>query len=302
VVDRRRAQAALRVGGLLLVIAWLFSGRLQAALPFWLPFAILAAAEAEFVLRGWRQGRGESGATPSGEMLQRRLPGVADADLGWVEATAEDGTTVLVPAPPRVRRRSALPLVAGLAIAVALFAWASRVDRRDSWSGYTAAEQARAESAFSAVAARIAGRPVRVRCDDGYAYTGPGSDAAGVAFPRRFLAYLEPQICRTLYRIRFDGKLGAHDDAAFAITVLAHEATHLRGIRNEAETECFAIQEGVGVGERLGVKPGTAHSLMRLQLDRDLSDDSVARLDYRLPAACRNGGTLDLRPADSAFP
>ena len=57
-----------------------------------------------------------------------------------------------------------------------------------------------------------------------------------------------------------------------------------------------------GSGERLGVTPGTARALMQFQLDRDLSDDSVARLDYRLPAACRNGGTLDLHPADPAFP
>ena len=45
-----------------------------------------------------------------------------------------------------------------------------------------------------------------------------------------------------------------------------------------------------------------ARALMRGQLDRDLSDESVARLDYRLSPECRNGGTLDLRPDDAAFP
>jgi hypothetical protein len=283
------------------VIAWLFSGSLQTALPFWLPFAILAATEVEFVVRGWRQTRGAPVPSAS-DVLERRLPGAADADLGWVETTAADGTTELVPALPRARRRSALPLATGIALAVVLFAWAYRVDARDGWLQRTPAERARAQRAFSDAASRIAGRPVVVRCDDSYSFTGVGSDAAGVAFPRRGLAYLQPEICRTLYRIRFDGKLGARDDAALAITVLAHEATHLRGIRNEAETECFALQEGVGLGQRLGVTPGTARALMQFQLDRDLSDDSVARLDYRLPAACRNGGTLDLHPADPAFP
>ncbi len=286
----------------MLVVAWLFSGRLQAALPFWLPFAILAATEVEFVASGWREARTvQAGSSPQ-EALERRLPDAADADLGWVEETGADGMVVLVPAPPRRRRRSSVPVAAGIAVAVALFAWAARVDRQDSWSTLSAAERARAERVFTGVAEQIAGRPVLVRCDDGYTYTGPGSDAAGVAFPRRALAYLQPQICRTLYRIRFDGEFGARDDAAFAITVLAHEATHLRGIRNEAETECFALQEGVRVAERLGVKPGAASTLMRSQLDRDLSDDSVARLDYRLPAACHDGGALDLRPNDSSFP
>ena len=87
-----------------------------------------------------------------------------------------------------------------------------------------------------------------VRCDDGYAFTGVGSDAAGVAFIPRALAYLEPSICRSLYRIAFEQRVGARDDAAFAITVLAHEATHLRGVRDEAETECYALQEGVELG------------------------------------------------------
>ena len=41
---------------------------------------------------------------------------------------------------------------------------------------------------------------------------------------------------------------------------------------------------------------------MRAQRDLDLSDASIARLDYRLPRQCRNGGTLDLRPRDPEFP
>ena len=116
------------------------------------------------------------------------------------------------------------------------------------------------------------------------------------------LAFLEPPSAASLYRVAFESRVGPRDDAAFAITVLAHEATHLRGVRNEAETECYALQEGVGLGERLGLTPATARALMRAQRDRDLSDASIARLDYRLPAACRNGGSLDLRPDDPSFP
>ena len=301
-IDRGQAQAALRAGGLVLVVAWLFSGSLQNALPFWLPFAILAATEVEFVVRGWLGTR--SGAAPHAQdVLERRLPGATDADLGWVEVVGEDGETMLVPAAPRSRHRSRLvPVVAGLVIAIVLFAIALRVDRQGTWTSLPRVERARAESRFSAEAARIAGRPATVRCDEAYSFTGVGSDAAGVAFPRRALAYLQPQICRSLYRIGFDREVGARDDAAFAITVLAHEATHLRGILDEAETECYALQEGVALGMRLGLEPTLAHALMREQLDRDRSDTSVARLDYRLPADCRNGGPLDLRPDDRSFP
>lgn len=277
---------------------WLLSSQLQAAIPFWLPFAILAAMEAEFVVRGIRERRHGSAAKPA----SRRLPGADDADLGWVETVDDDGVPVLVPAAPREQRRSRLPLALMLIVGFILFAYAYRVDRDAGWPSVPSAERARAEQRYTAEASRIAGRAVTVRCDDGYAFTGAGSDAAGVAFIPRALAYLAPEVCRSLYRVAFEDRVGPRDDAAFAIAVLAHEATHLRGVRNEAETECFALQEGVKLGQRLGLDAGTAQALMRSQRDRDLSDASIARLDYRLPPGCRNGGSLDLRPRDPRFP
>ena len=280
------------------MLLWLFSGRLQAVIPFWLPFAILAAMELELVVRGVRERR----LGTATKAASRRLPDADDADLGWVEAVDEYGEPVLVPAAPRTRRSTRLPLALVLVVGLGLFAYAYRVDRDAGWPSVPATERARAERRFTAEAARIAGREVTVRCDDGYAFTGVGSDAAGVAFIPRSLAYLDPGICRSLYRVTFEDRLGGRDDAAFAITVLAHEATHLRGVRDEAETECFALQEGVTLGQRLGLDIDTARDLMRSQLDRDLSDASVQRVDYRLPPGCRDGGALDLRPADPRFP
>jgi hypothetical protein len=279
-------------------VLWLLSDRLQAEIPFWLPFAILAATEIEFVARGIREQRRGVEPTPA----SRRLPGADDADLGWVETVDEEGEPILVPAAPRPPRRLRLPAIVVLVIAVALFAYAYHVDRNAGWPSVSPANRARAEHRFTAESARIAGHPVTVRCDDGYTFTGVGSDAAGVAFISRRLAFLQPTICRSLYRVAFEHRVGTRDDAAFAITVLAHEATHLRGVQNEAETECYAIQEGVELGRRLGLDAGTARDLMRAQLDQDLSDESVQRLDYRLPEGCRNGGSLDLRPGDPSFP
>ena len=297
-LSRDRTQAAARFGGLCFVLIWLFSVRLQVAIPFWLPFAILSAMEVELVVHGVRERR--LGATAKAS--SRRLPDADDADLGWVEAVNEDGEPALVAAAPRTRRSTRLPLALVLIVGLGLFAYAYRIDRNAGWPSVPAAQRARAERRFTAEAARIAGRAVTVRCDDGYVFTGIGSDAAGVAFIPRAIAYLEPGICQTLYRLTFENRLGSRDDAAVAITVLAHEATHLRGVRDEAETECFALQEGVRLGQRLGLEIDTARELMRSQLDRDLSDASVQRLDYRLPRGCRDGGALDLRPADPRFP
>jgi hypothetical protein len=281
-VTRDRVQLAARVGALAFVVLWLFSTRLQGPVPFWLPFAILAALELDLLVGGIRERRHGTPPRPS----ERRLPGPDDADLGWVETVDEEGEPVLAPAPPRPRRRTHLPLLVVFIVGVVLFVYAYRVDRQAGWSSVPAAERAKAERRFTAEAAQIAGKPVRVICDESYSFTGVGSDAAGVAFIPRALAYLEPQVCRSLYRIAFERRVGAHDEAAFAITVLAHEAVHLRGERNEAETECEALQVGVGLGQRLGLDAGTARALMRFQRDRDLSDDSIARLDYRLPEDC----------------
>ena len=301
--SRRRTQAAVRVAGLVFVLGWIFSPSLQAAIPFWLPFAILAATEVEFLARGLREARARHRPERPQSALERRLPGVDDADLGWVESLDEDGEPILVPAPPAARRRGLGPRFAiGVAVAAALFAIALRVDTRDTWASLSPDARARSERQFTHEARAIAGRPVTVRCDDGYAFTGVGSDAAGVAFVRRGLAYLEPDVCRTLHDLAAGGGLGAREQAAFAITVLAHEATHLRGILDEAVTECYALQEGTRLGIRLGLAPGEAHDLMRAQLGRDLGDRSVERLGYRLPAGCRDGGPLDLRPRDPVFP
>jgi hypothetical protein len=276
----------------------LLSDQLQAAIPFWLPFAVLAATEIEFVIRGMLERRHGVAPAPA----SRRLPGADDADLGWVETVDEEGEPVLVAAAPRPPRRSSVPIAIVVVIGIGLFAYAYNVDRNAGWPSVSSANQAKAEQRFTAEAGRIAGGPVTVECDDGYAFTGVGSDAAGVAFIPRRLAYLQPTICRSLYRIAFEHQVADRDDAAFAISVLAHEATHLRGIRNEAETECYALQEGVELGRRLGLDAATARALMRSQRDRDLSDESVQRLDYRLPDGCRNGGSLDLRPDDPSFP
>lgn len=296
---RRRTQLAIRGGLLFFVVAWLFSDTLRAWIPYWLPFAILLLTEAEFLLRGVREQRRPGPAATPDEALERRSPGADDADLGWLDV--ELG--IPAPARPRERRRGRrVAYAAGALAAIALFVVALRSEERARWTGLSQERRAAAQERFSREASRIAGRTVRVDCDEAYTFTGVATDAAGVAFLSRGLALLEPDVCRTLHDLAFDGEVRRRDDAAWAITVLAHEAVHLRGVRNEALTECFAVQEGVELGRRLGLPEEEARALMRAQLDRARAPRDLSRLEYRPPEECREGGRLDLRPADPAFP
>jgi hypothetical protein len=296
---RRRAQAAIRAVLLLFVVAWLFSERLRVWIPFWLPFAVLLLTEAEFLFRGLRESRRAAPAASSDEVLDRRRPGADDADLGWLDE--ELG----IPAPRRERERHPRRLLAYLGGAVgviALFVLAQRSEEQARWSGLSAERRAEAQELFSSEASRIARRAVRVDCDESYTFTGVATDAAGVAFISRGLALLAPDVCRTLHDLAYDGKVRSREDAAWALTVLAHEAVHLRGVRDEALTECFAVQEGVALGRRLGLDEADARALMRAQLERSSAPRDLSRLEYRPPPECRDGGELDLRPADPEFP
>jgi len=155
--SRDSVQTAARAAALAFVVLWLLSSRLQSAIPFWLAFAILAATEIEFLVRGVRERRYAAAPAPA----SRRLPGAADADLGWIEVLGEDGETVFVPAAPRPRRRTHLHFVPVAAVAAGLFVWAYLVDRESGWHSLPAATRAQAERRFTAEAARIGA------CNDG---------------------------------------------------------------------------------------------------------------------------------------
>src|SRR4029079_3607158 len=109
------------------------------------------------------------------------------------------------------------------------------------------------------------GRPVTLRCDEQYDFTGAGSDTLGIAFPQAGIAYLDPSICRALPDpvapsaapsvSRARRALVAHGTAeerqGEALVVLAHEAIHLGGERREGVTECLALHAAAPLGVRL---------------------------------------------------
>lgn len=291
--DRATLQAAVRAAALVAVGAWLFSDDVRAWVPVWIPIVLLLAAEIEFVLRGRR-------AAPR-QATQRVSPGPEDADLGFGELVEDADGIRLLPPPGRPERRARrLGWGVGAVLATAALVLAVRSDRAATWGALPEAARVRAEARFAAEAARIAGRPVRVRCDEGYAFTGAGSDTLGVAFPGSGLAYLDPSICRTLYDLALEGKRDG-ERTAEAVVVLAHEAVHLGGERREGVTECLALQEAGGVAVRLGLG-ADARRALRAAYDRRLAERNVIRAAYALPRQCRDGGSLDVRPDDPRFP
>ena len=186
----------------------------------------------------------------------------------------------------------------GLIAALALVFWF--VESRTGWNGLDASTRAEAAARFSAEASRVVGKPVTIRCDESGDYVGAVQHADGVAVVGGNLAYLTPERCLDLYRLAFEDEVRSNRTGR-AIAVLAHEAWHLRGESDEGTTECYALQSGVEIGERLGLSPSRARRLMRQQLVENALRGGSS-LEYRVPPECRDGGRLDLRPDLERFP
>lgn len=299
----------LRIAAVVAISVWFFVPELQRAIPLWLPFLAFAALELHFLVAGLRE-RGSPRA-PSG-----RSPQETDiADLGgeaWLEPTIVevDGQDVWLPAEietdeepwerpaPRRRLWSRLEGVAVLAaLAVVLFVLVP--DR--GWGGLDQADRAKTEALLSSEAGRIAGHTARVHCDAKGEAVGVVQHADGLAEIGGTNAYLTPGNCYQLYRLAFKRDEGSFSQTARAIAVLAHEAWHLRGETNEGIVNCYAFQSGVTLGRRLGLSQGTAARMMRQQLT-DNATYARSAPEYLVPGECRNGGRLDLAPANSRFP
>jgi hypothetical protein len=294
VLDRGRVQLLVRLTALGFVIAWLFSDALRAWVPFWVPFVVLLGTEAEFVLRA----RNEPRRPPQ----RRHVPGPEDADLGFGELVEDEEGFRFVPPPPRPEpprwRRAAW--AAGAVAAVGLFVVAARSDRASTWQALPAAERAQLVERFASEASIIARRPVTLRCDEGYAFTGAGSDTLGIAFPDAGITYLATSVCRDLRELVVRGRAGERQGEA--LVVLAHEAIHLGGERREAVTECLALQAAVPLGVRLGLSEARARDLAHHEYEERLAERSAIRAAYALPLTCRAGGALDRSPGDGTFP
>jgi hypothetical protein len=153
------------------------------------------------------------------------------------------------------------------------------------------------EARLAKVAGTIAGRDVEIAC--------PGT----VATPAKE-ARLSAGTCETLRRFLHGGIDGlgclAHHgscpveirEAAIAVNVLSHEAWHLAGIRDEAATQCYALQSNADTAQRLGANEDDARALAGFIL-REVQP--VLPPDYR-DRACYDGGPLDLHADRESWP
>jgi hypothetical protein len=83
-----------------------------------------------------------------------------------------------------------------------------------------------------------------------------------------------------------------------AVDVLAHESWHLRGLIDEAETECRSLQTMAWTAQQLGATPEQGRAMARAQYEGGYQEMPQ---HYR-SGACAEGGALDLRPHDERFP
>jgi hypothetical protein len=315
---------ALRVGLAAFVLLWLLGPDvLQAYVPIWIVFLVALGLEANYFLGGWRGGwRVPADRLP--QAIDRERYGYAepreltlvhrDGEEFWIAYAGEEGDELeqLIeearerPEPEAARaasapsRRPIGQFLFGCALiaALALVVWVS--ETRGGWRGVDADQKAQATALFSAEASRIAGHPVTIGCDEGGNFVGAVQHADGVAAVGGTRAYLTPERCNSLYQLAFRDEVKSSQTGR-AIAVLAHESWHLRGIRDESTTECYALQSGVGLGRRLGLAGSTARQLMRQQFAENALHGSGSP-DYLVTSDCRDGGALDLDPGSSEFP
>jgi hypothetical protein len=278
----------VRVGLAVFVLAWLFGVfGLRWLVPLWLPFLLALGVELSYFIGAWRD-------VPAGE--RDRSPQAVDLErYGYPETEDDEWPQLSVARRSPVRR-----LLAGAGVIVALAAVVWIVRANSGWEGIDPDEREAAVARFSDEASRIVGRRVEIRCDEAGKYVGAVQHADGVAVVGGRLAYLTPARCYELYRLAYNGKT-SFSQTARAIAVLAHESWHLRGVRNESITECYALQSGVGLGRRLGLDESTARRMMRQQLAEN-SLRARGAVEYLVSPECRDRGELDLDPSSSRFP
>ena len=270
----------LRLALVAFVLAWLFGpDALRSTVPVWLAFLIALALELQFFIgamraRPGRRTRPDRGpqdvdrrrygyerehdemllVREGGEELWIPYSGETGEELGELVAEARERDEEawvpereVDPLPAPLRR-----FLVGLAVigGAALLLWL--VERDTGWDGLPADARAAATRRFSAEAAKIAGKPVTIRCDESGSRVGAVQHADGVAVVGGDLAYLTPERCFSLQQLAFEGEIKSSQTAR-ALAVLAHEAWHLRGLRDEGTTECYALQSGVQLGRSLGL-------------------------------------------------
>jgi hypothetical protein len=173
------------------------------------------------------------------------------------------------------------------------------------------------EQRLGAIASQIAGRQVDVHCP------GPVSRLIGwdiVEGSVRFDADGTPQdetkiakqSCAELDALaegrrakelecvgRTGIACGRHGrETVMAVDVISHESWHLRGVIDEAETECRSLQTMAWTAQQLGATAEQGRAMALAQYDGVYQEMP----EHYRSGACSDGGELDLHPDEPRFP
>lgn len=123
----------------------------------------------------------------------------------------------------------------------------------------------RLEQRLSSAATQIVGHPVEVHCQSfGQAFVDVGAEFGYVVFtsdgrpePRTLI---KRQQCSDLRSYLASNMEAPSHDQVVALHTLTHEAVHMAGIADEAETECVAVQLDARMAALLGASPKAARA------------------------------------------
>ncbi len=237
------AATTVRVALAVFVLAWIFGpDELRSAVPILIVFLIALGLELSFLVGAFRPGRSRRPDRRPQEIDRARY-GYRWEDEDEEPAELIEQASSLAP----VRR-----FLVGLGVIAVLGLTIWFVESRTGWDSLEGSTRARAVERFSAEASRVADKPVTIYCDESRDFVGAVQHADGVAEVGGERAYLTPEICFDLYRLAFEDDVRGSRTGR-AIAVLAHEAWHLRGERDEGKTECYGLQSGVEIGRALGL-------------------------------------------------
>lgn len=149
------------------------------------------------------------------------------------------------------------------------------------------------EKRLTGVATELTGEPAPVSCETFLESWMPTNIwALGYVSPDLKHISLRHGVCRRLQEVidSPDPNSRFHSTAVVALT---HEAMHVRGLTNEAQTECAAIQRAgkaamlLGVPDRVARELARAYWSVQYQQIRQTTDDSYYSVE------CRPNGALD---------
>jgi hypothetical protein len=196
------------------------------------------------------------------------------------------------------------------------------------------------EAKLAAAVEPIAGKPVSVTCDTDWAAAvqaaGVRADAGGFAIVGGDTAHVMPSLCDAIARAEAmplsctvthlvmrrqrvggvtyrwqtsvasaarcpDGYFTAAAWVAVAaVWTLAHEATHLSGVADEAAADCRSMQHVEQVAVALGFDPQVARLMGSIAWSLYQTWPTV-KPGYWSPD-CRDGGALDVHPESGVWP